>query len=375
MFQKRKMKSLCMLTAGIILLSACGQETGGETEMKSEDIILSDFENYYAVAISENGYYYWEQMQVGSISQLMFLDRVSGKTVPLCNKPDCRHDNKNCNAYFGNIDVGVDGVDKEYLQYYDGSLYAVGCDQDDYVTLYRISADGSEWEDCTRLYKTDYSATGAWRTPSILIDDSRVYFIDNKQESMQLKSVGLDGKDEQIIFEDEDGNNATVYRMKRSGKYLYYQVMIYFDDTYENYTGGLYQYDIATGQSNIIKGGLVGPYSVKDNKVYYGNEEGLCCYSIANQSTKILAEQSMQIPYITLTKEYIAVVDQMVDNAVTLYDYSGKKIASVHDETMVQYFGGDSELLFAECKNDEGSLVWSILKLDQIGENLHWEKL
>lgn len=315
----------------------------------------------------------------------MFLDRESGTVVPLCNKPDCKHESEDldCNACFREVqdirsadsELDGDGMIHEYLQYYEGSLYAVGCDSEGYAALYRIKPDGSgEWEECTRLYRTDFSSTGRWETPDVFIDNGRVYYADSAQENEKLQSVGIDGEDPEIIFEGEAEMVNLVYRMKSRGGYLYYQVMTYEGDDYENYQGGLYQYDPSTGESRMVKEQLIVPYSVRGDFVYYGNEDGLCCYSMKDQSTKVLADKSMQVPYITLTEDYIAVFDSNAGNELTLYDYTGNEIASINAPELWMCWGGDSSMLFGQGKGEISS-GWKVLNLEDVGEDLQWKSL
>lgn len=389
MKKKDKIKFVCMLTAGVLLLSACDNKTEVNTEKAIIDNVhetnisdgnaLPDFENPY-VAVSEDGYYFWESVR----GRLMFLDKKSGKTVPLCNKPDCSHKSgeEDCNAFFedpGDLTkmndwAGGDGIVHEYLQYYDGSLYAVGCDSESYAALYRIMPDGSgEWEKCTRLYKTDYSSTGRWQTPDVFLDNGRVYYIDCSQEKEKLQSIGIDGRDEELIFKGNAEMITQIYRMKMSDGCLYFQVMTYENDNYENYEGGLYQYNPTTKECSMIKKMLVVPYSVRENWVYYGDSKGLCRYSMETGSTDILSDEPMDIPYIILTDDYIVVFNS--DNStLTLYDYMGQKIASALDPDMSMCWGGDSHMLFGQTINN-GSTVWTVLNIKNIDERLQWEKI
>lgn len=385
---KKNVSFFCTLTAGIILLSACSQNTELNTE-KAKDTnkaettagtVYTDFENNY-VAVSEDGYYFWEGVSGG---RLMFMDRKSGKTVPLCNKPDCTHEDRdwNCNASFQDPGYQLeadgmqgDGIDHNYLMYYEDSLYAVGCDPENYAALYRIKPDGSgEWEKCARLYKTDYSSTGHWKSlQTFFIDDGRVYYVDRNQESQQLVSMDLDGEDREVIFESEEGMTAEVYRLKKNGNYLYYQVLTYEGEDYENYEGGLYQYDPAAGKSSMVKEMLVVPYSVRGDQIYYGNEEGLCCYSMKNQTTEVLNDTSIKMPYITLTEEYIAIFDYD-GRELTLYHYDGEEIVSVCDENMSMCWGGDSQRLFGETSDAEQSSCWTTLDITNTSGDMEWKR-
>ncbi len=373
-------KLLCVLTAGLFLLSACGKteekDTDGAAAPMESDMLGADFE-YQFVAESENGYYFWERISQDNLyPRLMFMDKESGRVVPLCNRPDCVHEGEECNAYFrGQHDDGG-GVHKEYLQYYDGNLYAVGLSEDAYVSLFRIKADGSaEWEISAKLYRTDYAATHSWESPEILIDGGYAYFVDWFQKIKKLERMPINGGASEIVFEgDSDASEVVIYRIKSNDGSLFFQVMSYHpDDIPVNVVGVLYRYDPATEQSSLVKA-FTGPYSIRSGFVYYGSSEGLCRYSIRDQITEILANQPLEVPITTLTKDYIILCDQMTDSTLIIYDYEGKEITTVPNTLgLAWYFGGDSDVLFGECWNDDTSLCF--LDLNRPVEELRWEEL
>lgn len=84
---------------------------------------------------AENGYY------VKCGGWIYFVDKETLSAQLVCNRPECRHWDETCSAYFhGQNDL---------FQYYNGKLYIDCVDQDDEgyetVNLYAFSPD-----DCTR---------------------------------------------------------------------------------------------------------------------------------------------------------------------------------------------------------------------------------
>lgn len=375
-------KRFFALAAGIFLLSACGNagedNPAGASAPTESDVIESDFE-YPFVAESENGFYFWEhRSEERYVPRLMFLDKESGKVVPLCNKPDCMHEGKECNACFPDLDFGEDGIDKHYLQYYEGSLYAVGVSSDNYVSLFRIEPDGSEWEISTKLYRADYAATGQWRTLDIWINDGYVYFSDAKQKKAKLERMPIGGRSGEVLFEgNSDAVEVQIFRIECSPKEqcVFFQARIFEDKSIEHSVGGLYQYDISTGECGLVKIDLSGPYTVRNGKVYYGSMEGLCCYSIQDRTVEVLSDQPVEVPNITLTRDYIILCDQMEGGNLIIYDYEGTQAAKVSGELRpTWYFGGNSEMLFAECVYDNKTRL-CYLDLTRPLDELQWEEL
>lgn len=374
-------KLLCVLTAGIFLLSACGkteeQDTEGTAALVQSDKGEADFAYPY-VAESEKGYYFWERMNQDLwYPRLMFMDKESGRVVPLCSRPDCIHEGMECNAYFREVGNNGGGVHKYYLQYYEGNLYAVGFSEDAYVSLFRIKADGSaEWEISAKLYRTDYAATGEWKTPEILIHDGYVYFVDWYQKVKKLERMPIDGGTSEVLFQGNSNASAVdIYRIKGNGGSLFFQVNSYYNDTPENAGVAAYQYDPADGQCSLVMEGFHGTFSVREDFVYYSGPEGLCRYSIQDRTTEFLVEQPMNVPTITLTRDYIILCAQWEDGGkLTLYDYEGNEIATVPNTLRVGwYFGGNSDMLFGECWNENPSLVF--LDLNRPVGEMQWEEL
>ena len=98
------------------------------------------------VSKSEYGYYFYEIDYSKAMFILMFYEPESKLAISLCNRPNCRHNNKECNACFMNDSLYDEQYINSYLQYYDGFLYVVGYDSEYNVGLYSVSADGSSRE-------------------------------------------------------------------------------------------------------------------------------------------------------------------------------------------------------------------------------------
>ena len=127
------------------------------------------------MAISDKGYYYW--VMSGQYDFLYFMDKATGKSVPLCNRPDCEHIDDNCNAYFKTvIHTPKDGIefDRNRVMFLDGYVYVIGHNMGGEHYLYRISEDGSKQEKYMKLYKKELTQTGSegqsitYRTPEFV---------------------------------------------------------------------------------------------------------------------------------------------------------------------------------------------------------------
>lgn len=184
----------------------------------------------------------------------------------------------------------------------------------------------------------------------------------------------VDGGTSEVVFEwDSEASAVHIRRMERNGANLFFQVLGYSDELADA-VSGVYCYDLTTGQSSLVKEGLPGPYSVQDGFVYYGNSEGLCRYSIQEGTTEILADQPMNAPTITLTKDYIILCDQFLDGStLNVYDYEGEKITTVPNTVSLGwYYGGDSDMLFGQSWKEDP--VMCFLDLTRPVTELQWEE-
>ena len=127
-----------VLSLLLALLTGC-QSPGPEQDLGDKFIFEEDNQYYFylngllgePIAESETGYY-------ASVDGYVYTrDKKTGECTPLCNKPDCTHDERElnsdgsstCNAYFGAI---------QPISYYKGKLYVLSAN-----TVYEIDVSGS----------------------------------------------------------------------------------------------------------------------------------------------------------------------------------------------------------------------------------------
>ena len=92
-------------------------------------------------AVSATGVYY--RVAEGNKTYIIYADNGSNQWVKLCGRPDCTHDNTDCNAYIPNCSK---------LSYYNGYLYAMlGDGSEQESKLIRMDPDGSNRVDVLDL--------------------------------------------------------------------------------------------------------------------------------------------------------------------------------------------------------------------------------
>ena len=97
------------------------------------------------VCKTENGYYLQNE------GVLYFFDSALGRMIVVCGKPECPHNDVDCNAW----------INSKLLSYYDGKLYYAQGDSihNSYITLCSMNLDGTDHKDIQVIQKAE---TG-WR--------------------------------------------------------------------------------------------------------------------------------------------------------------------------------------------------------------------
>ena len=104
-------KILCVLC---LLLVCCG--CSNKEKKDSEAYVIDAFPS-----VSEQGVYHIVKGKIGN--QLYFYDGETNQDVPLCAKPNCDHNNNQCEAYL--ITQYKDTVMNYPPMPYEGKLYGV----------------------------------------------------------------------------------------------------------------------------------------------------------------------------------------------------------------------------------------------------------
>lgn len=147
---RKHIRTMFLSVAILFSLTACGSKT--EEDYGNEYIPETDFPYMYEtgldgtyIAESDTGYYYI------SGHFLFYADKDTMESIPLCNKPDCKHMDETdytkvgyCNAYLGRGGVFP------YIQCYKNEIYTIegfnATEKNYEKSLIKISADGSKRE-------------------------------------------------------------------------------------------------------------------------------------------------------------------------------------------------------------------------------------
>lgn len=233
MKNKRIILSLCLLIC--IGLVGC---TGGEQEKYSENYEegkdSQNFSTTREATATKNGFYAIQE------DSIYFVDKKSGKAVPLCGKPNCKHTDYSCNARF-NAPLNI--------QAYDGSIYVVARGEKvGTESLYRISEDGSEREELKTLYT--FETDDASCSLDFVIHRGFGYMVTNwiqktrNEKEQTLYRVSLDSSDEKDEVAKIKGYTPMIYIVGGYGNSIYFSTNRYTDKDEKNLEILNYKFDI-----------------------------------------------------------------------------------------------------------------------------------
>lgn len=239
----KKVTSLILALALTASVALCGCQNNDEKKSADENTytVSQDYQYEFSENLhsgnmckSDVGYYFTYA------GYLYFVDEGIMQSTPLCNKPNCLHDNKDqCNAYIG----ATDGIN-----YYDGYIYYIQSEYDNSDSskthkIIRCSKDGeskevlAQTENCDHILllvhkgclyytQTSYTATdNAYSMPTdsndssnnIILDcDTKLYRIDlsNKDETPEVYAEMSD-------FGDLEENKSLQFSgISANGNYL-----------------------------------------------------------------------------------------------------------------------------------------------------------
>ena len=320
---------------------------------------------WFRVAYSDNGYYFENEN-----SYISFMDKSSGKVVPLCNKAECMHyndGNTECNAYFD------DSFYLDYMQYYDGFLYTLACDGEGNVCLYKISEDGSSREKYMTLYKQEVSSSNGMipiTFPEICMHRGYVYYIIPFAEYPKLYRMKLGGDTNEVLFELK-GERGNMYRIRPYGDFVFFQAGHFVDETMTDIKAGIFAYNINNGELIMTKNNSVSTYTLVGNIMYHSDSNGIYKRDLTtNTDDKIINLDTWTV--FSADSKYVYVEGEK--STVEVYNTDGEymcKIEPLDGQRIALLHYGDDDYLFAQStisEGDEQILRCTYIKISDIAE-------
>lgn len=363
---KNKILIVCIVIC--ISLTGCGEkklEDYGEEYNQMQD--AQNFSALQEAAATENGFYVIQD------NCIYFIDSKSGKTVPLCGKPNCKHKDNSCNAYFRVA---------HKIQVYDGNIYVVARGVEERTeSLYRMSLDGSKREELKVLYA--YEEDDVSCSLDFVIHRGYGYMVtnwiqkDRKERTQTMYRISLDSSEEKEEIAKVTGYIPLIYINEGRGNKIYFNTKCYMDVDEKNLEILNYEFDILeeTIQKISVPDGMI-VRAAKNNRYFCSKEDGKRIYSFdkdGNNQNKIFDWQYDNTimyhddKYLYLDNEvYLIVHDRPnTERRVVVIDYNGNKICEwkkFGTDNLTVLWSDSKQLLL---KNTE-ELSYQILNLDDV---------
>jgi len=384
-------------------LSSCGKQAANKVdnnEINSQkDINLSaddssdyDSQSYFDagspnVAKGEDGYYFLSS----DSRNIMYFDKESLTSFPLCGKADCKHDNVNCNSYIEPL-THVLGT----IYYYKGYIYMLKISEGNAV-LEKINADGSARQELGIICPTDGNSGNI----GLVFHGESIYVFEKGHEAYSdteytevIKKFSLDGKSEGNIFE-YTGTNIEISIGESYGNILFFEIKQVTKDTNDKLTGsalGLFAYDYTTQETDQVMSSNISSFSIdeKNSIIYYFVEgEGLYKYNILTKEKFEIFEADEETGFCQVSYDgrYIymnnffwcntqkVTLKKKLTQKCWVIDSDGSIINTINCDGILTFYFGDAAFLFAEKMNDTSPSSLAYINKKDIENEKDWTSL
>ena len=368
-----RMKKLYIILCILLSLCICGcsgseesylAELGGERED-----VNSYYDKLYDKIVTEKGVY-----RIAD-DGIHYIEWNSGKDIPLCNRPDCRHDSEECNAY-------LPMAAKIYS--YGNYIYAIAYSMDmQGISLYRMSFDGSEKIELNKmLYFDENDSDISTLTYQFIIykgygyfvcnhtyedlkteSDTTLYKIKLTKDSEMEEVFTVSGYDNAIFFSGTDDNGIYVYHTHIDVSKKPYERMC--DNYYIN---------TDTEKSERIAGlDNRGLYRVHGRKGYYIDDTKYMMFDLEEKTSEEIVDCGTDME-VFFDNKYMYIDTHigcstrntpLSERVMYVYDYEGvhvKTIDGLKDTAVVAIKGND--MLILDVDEDTGEESFSKRAID-----------
>lgn len=152
---------LIFLLSGLLACTGCGKNEKQETGEKKNETM--SYVNRMRMQVKEEGIFYLD----GYTTLMMFYDYNMGESMPICDKPNCKHNSADCNAFIQN---GFQSA----VANYRGKLYFIDPTSSECI-LYESDLNGDNRRGIAKLNEKQKHAVATLELPIYFYDD-KMYF-------------------------------------------------------------------------------------------------------------------------------------------------------------------------------------------------------
>lgn len=291
---------------------------------------------------TEKGYYLQNE------GLLYFFDNELGRMIVVCGKPECPHNDVDCNAW----------INSKLLSYCDGKLYYAQGDaiHNSYITLCSMNLDGTDHTDVQVIQISEPS----WRVNCAdpIFVNGIIYFMERDHS---VYRVGLGQKVENAVKlidgEPENMHETSEWKFWADGENAY--AMNRYMDNNGDVHDQLYLLGENSESTRKISSSSQIINSTSDNASWYIMNGWLYYYASGNELwnvdlssgnyEKISLSGNTNGGTATFTDENIIVLSAN-GKEIIIFDFSGAKKANIDLSTIYQTYSDifSSDLVFAD---------------------------
>lgn len=243
-------------------------------------------------------------------SLLQFCDAASGEKIILCDKPNCNHNNNDCNALFGYYPLHLSAI-------YNDKLYLVMEGEDYQSYLYEADVNGSNRKEILSLDCFSFSSYSLIVDNYLIMEYGKDYEVEDADSGEMgmlenpisgIAIINLKEREVDYIPEKDDYSGGIqkihMYEDKVYYDYSFMDVEYDFLD-YENIDDDyimahsfyrIYSYDVKTGTESIIYEGQ-DKYIEDFNENYaflsnYNENDNIYAFNLLNQEEELIIEEN-----------------------------------------------------------------------------------
>ena len=383
---EKRIKSVIILFVTFGLMTGCGKEGKTENVSEAQKVIDDTQHNYLEeakFARIEGGCY------AMYFDTLYFYDEKSGKSVPVCNKPDCKHeeDDPECDAYMdgawkivsehGKL-YTIKMQDREEKGYYDMDLLQMDRDGRNREKLYTLKTIYEPQDEEINASANGYDFA--------ILDGAIYYSFDNwdlqKKNTTTLckRALQKDAKEE-VVYQSE-GYAIHLSDLRKWENEIYFSEYGYQQKDGKKPYYDLRKLDENSGKTEIVLENFWGNYTKIGDLIYAGNRETkqIAAYNEKTKEKKdVIQPHDWKNDMLYSDGEYLYLHNDETGD-ITVYQKDGTKVSTVKNTPSHGYgmVGADDKYLYFNGAIENGKKGGlSICKREDILKgklNLQWIK-
>lgn len=208
---------------------------------------------------TEEGYYYvWDRLtENGMLNLVYFCARGDSTFYPLCNKPNCKHSDSNCNAFCGTE-----------LGYYNNALYTMDFSGFQGLQLIKMNLDGSDHQVVAELDPSEGTGSMSFLCA---FHHGKFFLLSEPTDDMPLDQQQY----RLIVVNLADGSKsepaAEYFNTEKDvpNRFWYYKDKLYGIASGKDKALSLIEIDTATGTTKAMDVERTSSFYATDSTLYY----------------------------------------------------------------------------------------------------------